>query len=150
MTVFFLRFGLSAQFIFNSVFVALLLVATITDFQVRVIPDEVSFYGILFEKTKTKEARAKELKIQKSELEELEEAIKGLDLFKKIDKETLNVKEMPKEETIEKKKTSIEEIQEQESAKIKESIFQRLLSKIKKKEEPEGLKGREDKKLLKR
>ncbi len=46
LTVFFLRFGLSVQFIFNSVFVALLLIATITDFQTRIIPDEVNFYGI--------------------------------------------------------------------------------------------------------
>ncbi|MBI4431170.1 MAG: prepilin peptidase [Candidatus Omnitrophica bacterium] len=45
---FFTTHGFTARFAFNSVFMALLLIATITDFQTRIIPDEVSFYGILF------------------------------------------------------------------------------------------------------
>lgn len=46
--MFFLADGFSAKFFFETFFVGMLLVGTIADFQVRLIPDEVSFYGILF------------------------------------------------------------------------------------------------------
>jgi len=45
---FFMRHGFSASFVFSAVFVCMLLIATVTDFQIRIIPDEVSFYGIFF------------------------------------------------------------------------------------------------------
>ena len=43
----FLDYGFTAEFIFQSAFAALLLIATVTDFQTRIIPDEVNFYGIM-------------------------------------------------------------------------------------------------------
>ena len=108
-----------------------------------------SIFGKLFEKAKTEEEKAKETKIPKSEVEELEEAIRSLGLFKKIEKKEFGVKEKPKEEIdTQKKKTIREKIQRQKPAQVKEITFGKLFTKIKKKEEPEELKVKAEKKIV--
>lgn len=44
----YLSHGLTAVFFFQVCFIGLLLIATVTDLRERIIPDEVSFYGIVF------------------------------------------------------------------------------------------------------
>lgn len=106
-------------------------------------------FARLFKKIKKEEEKTKDIKSQKSEFEELEESIRNLGLFKKIEKKEFGVKERSEEAIdAEKKKTSVEKTQEQEHAQAKESIFGGLFSKIKKKEEPEELKGKDDKKMI--